>query len=505
MSVKLRTASFFGIEGISVDVEVELSKGLPAFNIVGLADLAIKESRERVRSAIENSNFKFPLGRITINLSPADVRKIGSLLDLPIALGILIISNQISIENLDEFTFFGELSLDGNIKKVKGAITVVLSQMEKGNTKFIIPNDNKVECSSIKEAEIFPFYNLSQVVHFLENRDMNSYKHNENLLDFKEFNDDFSNVIGQESAVRAAEISAAGEHNVLFYGPPGCGKSMIAKRIETIMPKLRREEIIEVNRIYSISGLLPNDKIKYSRPFRSPHHTTSATSICGGGHNITPGEVTLAHRGILFLDEILEFNKKTLEALRQPLEDGEITISRMSNKLVLPANFMLIASMNPCQCGNYLQPNKLCTCSLNEIRRYQNKLSKPLLDRMDLFVSVNPVEYKPDYFENQYSSKDIKERVEECRKIQERRYKDESFKTNGKIHSSKINYYCKFTTDGEKILNDIIKINNISMRGIHKLIKVSRTIADISQREKINKYHIIEAFNYRKYINNEVI
>lgn len=505
MSVKIRTASFFGIEGISVDVEVELSKGLPAFHIVGLADLAIKESRERVRSAIENSGFKFPIGRITINLSPADVKKIGSLLDLPIAIGILVISNQILVEKIEEYTIFGELSLGGHLKKVKGAITVVLSEIERGNINFIVPNDNKMECAAVRGANIYPFDNLTEVVHFLENKDLNPYNNYNNTSNSTDFKEDFSNIIGQDSAIRSAEISAAGEHNILLYGPSGCGKSMIAKRIHTIMPDLTSEEIIEVNRIYSICGLLTDGKIKISRPFRNPHHTSTPVSICGGGHNLTPGEVTLAHRGILFLDEILEFNKNSLEALREPLEDGRIIISRVSNKIVLPANFMLVASMNPCRCGNYLQHDKVCTCSISEIRKYQSKLSKPLLDRMDIFVSVKPVEYKINQGSRNNNSSEIKERVEACRLIQENRYKDEYFKTNGKIDSSKINYYCKFTLEGEKVLDEVIKKNGMSMRAIHKLMKISRTIADINNSEKINKYHVIEAFNYRRYINNEVI
>lgn len=280
---------------------------------------------------------------------------------------------------------------------------------------------------------------------------------------------------------------------------------MIAKRIHTIMPDLTSDEIIEVNRIYSICGLLNDGKIKISRPFRNPHHTSTPVSICGGGHNLTPGEVTLAHRGILFLDEILEFNKNSLEALREPLEDGRIIISRISNKIVLPANFMLVASMNPCRCGNYLQHDKVCTCTISEIRKYQSKLSKPLLDRMDIFVSVKPVEYKRNESSRNNNSTEIKERVEACRLIQESRYKYEYFKTNGKIDSSKISYYCKFTFEGEKVLDEIIKKNNMSMRAIHKLMKISRTIADINNSKKINNYHVIEAFNYRRYINNEVI
>ncbi|KYH35877.1 competence protein ComM [Clostridium tepidiprofundi DSM 19306] len=350
MSIKLFSASFNGIDGNIVTVEVDISKGLPSFNIVGLGDMSIKESKERVRSAIENSSFEFPLGRITVNLAPADLRKEGSLFDLPIAVGILLASEQINICDVEKFLFVGELALSGELNEIRGALPIVIEGINKNFEDFIIPIHNIDECSLIRDKNIYPFNNLNQVIHFFQYRDLMPYK-NEVIRKEKEYNIDFRDVCGQNSSKRALEIAAAGNHNIIMFGPPGSGKSMLAQRIPTILPNLDYDEALEVTKIYSVSGnLRGKNGVEFFRPFRNPHHTVTPAGLIGGGNRVTPGEVSLAHNGVLFLDEILEFKKNVLELLRQPLEDKFVEITRAYGKVKYPSNFMLVAAMNPCPC-----------------------------------------------------------------------------------------------------------------------------------------------------------
>lgn len=507
MSVKIITASFIGIQGVIVSVEVDITRGLPAFNIVGLPDASIKESKERVRSAIMNSGFDFPVARITVSLAPANIKKEGSLFDLPIAIGILLITNQIRKFDANKYLFMGELSLSGELKETYGTLPIVLEGIKNNIKNFIMPLNNAEECAVVKNSNIYAFSNLKDVAKFLVKPDKFPYKLKKQVKYRKMDMLDYSDVYGQESSKRAIEVAAAGGHNLALIGPPGCGKSMMAKRIISILPKMSYDEALEVTKIYSVSGKIGEKKgIMYDRPFRSPHHTSTLVSIIGGGVNLLPGEVSLAHNGVLFLDEMLEFKRSILEVLRQPLEDKCIKISRANGSVTYPANFMLVAALNPCPCGYFNSNVRACTCSEFERRRYLGKFSGPLLDRFDIFSYVNYV--KPNDFDENVKrepSKCIRRRVVSARKIQRERYKHEKIYTNSQMNEEQIKKYCKLDKDSKMLLNAIYEKYHLSLRVYNKLLKLSRTIADLRGGNGISETDMIEALQYRKYINNEFI
>ncbi|WP_353093866.1 YifB family Mg chelatase-like AAA ATPase [Tissierella praeacuta] len=501
MYSKINTCVLQGLNGNIIEVETDLSRGLPVFNIVGLADTSIKESKERVRAAIKNSGYEFPLSRITVNLAPANLKKEGSQIDLAIAIGILKSSGLLLEKDISDTIFIGELSLEGKINPIQGALPMILSMRELNVSRCIVPDGNKDECNVMQDMEIIPVKSLKDVVDFLNDEIyIEPYIKEINLFDNSENEQvlDFADIKGQASLKRALEVAAAGSHNLLIIGPPGAGKTMAARRLPTILPNLSFEEAIEVTKIYSISGLLSSNSLIKERPFRAPHHTASATSLIGGGRIPKPGEISLANNGVLFLDELPEFPKSVLEVLRQPLEDGTITISRANASLSYPAKFMLIASMNPCPCGYYGDPLHECTCTQGNIDRYLGKISNPLLDRIDIHIEVLPVKYddlKGDKEEE--SSSTIRERVKKARDIQLNRYKDHKIFTNSQIPNKYIKKYCKLTNSSEKIMNQAFTKYKFSGRTHNKLLKVSRTIADLEGEEIIQDRHILEAIRYR--------
>lgn len=500
MYSKINTVSLLGLEGKAIEVESDITSGLPAFNIVGLPDSSIKESKDRIRVALINSGYKFPQGRITINLSPADIKKEGTQLDLPIAVSLLRSMGVIKKERND-FIFIGELSLDGRILPIRGALAMLISMREKGFKNFIISDGNKDECSIIKDCNTYPFINIESLVTYLNGEvEKNPYKArlNDNIEEDK-YDYDFSDIKGQDSLKRALQISAAGDHNLLMIGAPGSGKTFSAKHLPSILPDMDFEEKVEVTKIYSVMGLLDEGKLINKRPFRSPHHSASEVSLIGGGANIPKaGEITLAHKGVLFLDEFPEFSKKTIEALREPLENREINISRSMASIKYPADFILIAAMNPCPCGNYGNPLKECTCSHNEIRRYLSKLSSPILDRIDIHIEIKPVKYEElkDNIKTK-SSKEMKFEVQRARLIQEERYKNESISTNGALNTRLMKKYIKLDDKLEKIGQMAFNKYNFSVRSYNKIIKMARTIADLENSDMILDKHLLEAIRYR--------
>lgn len=499
----INSSTLVGIEGVMVKVEVDITNGIPSFNIVGLAGASIKESRERVKSAILNSGYKFPNSRIVINLSPADMKKEGAYFDLPISIGIL--RNLINEEDryLEESLFVGELSLDGKLRKVKGVLSLVINAKNKGIKRIFLPRDNENEARFISGIDIIPINNLSECIKIINkeieiNIDTDKNLSNVNFSQCK-YDEDFSDIKGNYFVKRGAEIAAAGNHSFLMIGPPGSGKTMIAKRIRTILPKINEEEILEVSKIYSASGLIQNEEgIIKERPFRSPHHTATKQSLVGGGVDAKPGEVVLAHKGIFFLDEIAEFDRKILETLRQPIEDKYINVSRVKINLKYPCNTMFIAAMNPCPCGFYMS-EKECKCRAYEVNRYLGKMSGPLLDRFDMFIEVNSIPY--DEFNStkkEETSKDIRLRVESARNIQKHRFKNDNISFNNEIKSSKLNKYCQLSEEGEDILKVIFNKYDLGNRSYTKLLKTSRTIADLEESRLIERSHILEAFSFRK-------
>lgn len=490
-----------GLEGNIIKVETDLANGLPTFNIVGLPDISIKESKERVRSAISNSNYDFPMSRITVNLSPASIKKEGSQLDLPIALGILSAMGTCLIRNQEETCFIGELSLDGSIKYINGVLPMLIALRSVGIKKAFVPMSNIEESSYIKDMEIYPVDSLNEIVdHLNEKKKLYPTLKKEYSIshEYSNYEVDFSEVKGQETLKRAVEIAAAGSHNILIIGSPGSGKTMIARRIPTILPDLTFEESLDITKVYSIAGLKGESGLIRTRPFRSPHHTISKTALVGGGRIPKPGEISLANHGVLFLDELPEFNKSSLEVLRQPLEDGSVTISRANMTVDYPSKFMLVSSMNPCPCGYYGDPKHECKCSTSQIEKYLSKISGPLLDRIDIQIEATPVKYDDlNSVRRSETSAEIRKRVNYARKIQEKRYERLGIFSNSELSAGQIKKYCKLKNDAKKILETAYDRLSLSARAYNKIIKVSRTIADLDGSEEIEFEHAAEAVQYR--------
>lgn len=502
MLAKLISYALSGVDGFKVEIEVDLNAGLPSYEIVGLGDTAVKESKERVRSAIKNSLFAFPLKKITINLAPADSKKEGSYFDLAIAVAILAASEQIEGKSYKDYVMIGELSLDGTLRHIKGVMPLLISALQAGYKKFIIPSANAEEASYVDGCEIYALDNLKSVVELLrgeqEHKPLTTKRFVNNSA-FNKYNVDFSEVKGQFVAKRAIEIAVAGGHNIIMIGPPGAGKTMMAKCVPTIMPDMSFEEAIEVTKIHSIAGVLDSSKgIVSRRPFRTPHHTATMPALIGGGANAKPGEVSLAHNGVLFLDEMPEYQRKTLETLRQPLEDGYVTVSRAKQTLEYPARFMLVASMNPCPCGNFGSKTQQCKCTASEIHKYVSKLSGPLIDRIDLQIEVDNISYEELRGDGEAeSSAEIKKRVEKARAIQRERYKGSNIFVNAYMTNAQVKKYCALDKTCETLLKNAFEKLNLSARASTRILKVARTIADLEGSENIRPQHITEAIQYR--------
>lgn len=500
MLSKIKSLALYGLEGYLIDVQVDISSGMPCWEIVGLPDISVREAKERVRIAIKNSGFEFQSRKIIVNLAPADLRKEGTHFDLPIAIGLLLNSGQ--IYNIEEdVAFIGELSLDGKINKVNGILPMCVEAKRLGIKKIIVPKENAKEGAIVSDIDIIGVSNIREVVKFLNNKIVIEPEKSDlkTILNNKVNNFDFSEVKGQENVKRALEIAAAGGHNCLLIGSPGSGKTMLAQRIPSILPDLTFEETLEITKIYSISGALPKDSpIITNRQYRAPHHTITPMSLVGGGRFPKPGEISLAHYGVLFLDELPEFNKSTLDLLREPLEDGKVTINRMNSSFTYPCKFMFVASMNPCPCGYYGSKEKECTCSPNTVSRYMNKISGPLLDRIDIQIEVTPVKYlKLQSNKKIETSEDIKKRVNKARNLQIERYKEYNIFSNSNLTPKLIEKFCALDKESKNILETAFERLKLSARAYTRILKVARTIADLDGSSNIKSNHIAEAIQYR--------
>ena len=501
MLASVKSYALEGLNGYKVDVEVDVNNGVPGVETVGLASTATKESKERVRAAIKNSGLPYPVRRITVNLAPAETKKEGASLDLPIAVGLLVCAEAVTGRLYKDFVMIGELALNGALRHVNGVKPLLISAMQKGEKKFIVPSDNAAEASFIDGIDVYAFDDLNGVVDFLNGGEAQPVPERgfEAVRGEMSYDVDLSDVKGQAVAKRALEIAVAGGHNVLMSGPPGAGKTMLAKCVPTIMPDMTFEEAVEVTKIHSVAGILDGSEgIVAVRPFRTPHHTVTVPALIGGGAKARPGEVSLAHNGVLFLDEMPEYSRRALETLRQPLEDKKVSVARVMQSVEYPANFMLVASMNPCPCGNYGSRTQTCRCTAAQIHAYLSKLSGPLLDRIDLMIEVDGVEYAELRGGGDgESSAAVKERVERARAIQRERFAGRGILTNSQMGAKDIAKWCAVDENGERLLKKAFDKMGLTARATTRILKVARTIADLAGERNILPVHIAEAIQYR--------